>query len=147
MEKWDLYIEYARVLKMCKGTGVNPGHCWKFCGQERFDTPVFRDDPKCYEFAVAILKDRPVFVGDKVWLKELKIYSRATEYDHCGIINDNCCSWDEPKKTIKLNGVELPMPSGSGYTYIMIDGEYYWFNSHSDRFKVVEAIKNLLKGK
>ena len=147
MKKSDLYREWARVLDMCEGTKVNPDHCWKFCGQERFDTPVFRDDPKCYEFAVAILKDRPVFVGDKVWLKNVNGAYGYVGADWVDITEEHY-SWDEPKrKTIKLNGIELPMPSGSGYTYIMIDGEYYWFNSHSDRFKVVEAIKNLLKGK
>ena len=140
MKKSDLYREWARVLDMCEGTKVNPDYCWKSCGQ-------FSDDPKCYEFAVAILKDRPVFVGDKVWLKHVEKWSVVTSGTRAYTINDSCCSWDEPKKTIELNGVELPMPSGSGYTYIMIDGEHYWFKSHSDRLKVVEAIKNLLKGK
>ena len=70
MNQNDLYIEYARIIKMCKGTALEnkpwlgvkcKGVVIKRCH------PVFTAQPDSYEFAVAILEDRPVFVGDTLY--------------------------------------------------------------------------------
>lgn len=81
----DLYLEYARVIKMCEGTKLEdrPWVCvrwrWKM-SVEWFDFPghpnfsetnpsIFRKD---VDFAVAVLEGRPVFVGDRVYAKDAK---------------------------------------------------------------------------
>lgn len=78
----DLYLEYARVIQMCKGTELEdtPWACvrwrWKM-SVEWFDFPghpnfsetnpsIFRKD---VDFAVAVLEGRPVFVGDRIYAK------------------------------------------------------------------------------
>lgn len=79
----DLYLEYARVIEMCKGTELEdtPWACvrwrWKM-SVEWFDFPghpnfsetnpsIFRKD---VDFAVAVLEGRPVFVGDTIYGKD-----------------------------------------------------------------------------
>ena len=72
----DLYLEYPRVIRMCKGTALEDTP-WK-CVRAKIrgalftcDHPFFNGDPKGYTFAVGVLDNKPVFVGDS-------IYSKAT---------------------------------------------------------------------
>jgi len=119
----DLYREYARVIDMCEGTNVNPLKCIKLgesiCNLQEI---YFTDKPSVYSFAIAIIEDKPVFVGDELYDKDtgikvvienntihndkLLVSGVATFY-----ININLLSWNPPKpKTFNLNGVELPLP-------------------------------------
>lgn len=69
MKKSDLYREWARVLDMCEGTAVKPEKCFYVDGFKGCIAvcPQFNKDPNTYNFAVAILEDKPVFVGDTLY--------------------------------------------------------------------------------
>lgn len=153
MKKSDLYREWARVLDMCELTKVKPESCWKYAG---FKTdqhiPEFAEDYNKYEFAVAILEGKPVFVGDRIWLKSIGAYSivPAKEALHTGI-TDEYCSWVEPKKTFMIDGVELPSPRPyrvENGNFLIIAGtkhNYYAFDKIIDRNRVERAIVNILE--
>lgn len=71
MDKNDLYLNYAEIIKMCKGTALEdkPWVCVKFEGNGIWHGahPHFDNSPESYEFAIAILEDRAVFVGDSLY--------------------------------------------------------------------------------
>lgn len=68
--KADLYTQWARILRMCEGTDTLPKDCWfvplsncehpRKMGQE----PVLHGNPTNYHFAIAIVENKPVFIGD-----------------------------------------------------------------------------------
>lgn len=122
MKKSDLYREWGRVLDMCEGTNVDPRSCWEYGGiVSETHTPAFCEYPlEKYRFAVAILEDKPVFVGDtfyegggnKCTIKD-DMYLYVNE--HCLVQHvDNVAwhkfSWNPPKKTFMLNGWSVPCP-------------------------------------
>lgn len=164
MKKSDLYREWARVLDMCEGTNISPDDCWKFDGTLINDVPAFDDHPDYYSFAVAILDNKPVFVGDVIYAKtpkEIKydavekwiVADGYNDYPHSEI-DDRKFSWQPPKKTFSLNGEELPCPElEPNYNFcakLDIYGGYDHlftcrFRSHDDRNKVADAIIKLLK--
>ena len=148
----DLHDEYARVLRMCSGTGVRPGDCWKLDGARQLCRPAFASAPSSYTFALAIVyddvrkEDRPVFEGDVLYDtaggKWLARNGHQWNYEH-GL------SWNPPKKkTFPLNGEELPSPDMaprlSGYR-IAISHLHSWSNLQ-DAEKVQTAINKLLSG-
>ena len=110
MQQNDLYIKYARVIEMCKGTALEstPWLCVKYDGEVMFRHPAFDVTPKYYEFAIAILEDKPVFVGDTLYHKET-----GKKYIVSSITVFKFLTWQppKPKRTFMLNGVELPCPS------------------------------------
>ena len=63
----DLHEEYARVIRMCKGTKVGQQYCWKYNGEVIGREPFFCWLPARYSFAIAIVEDRPVFEGDVLY--------------------------------------------------------------------------------
>ena len=119
MKKSDLHREWARVLDMCEGTKVDPNVCWGFWGNRTDQgAPEFIQDPGGYEFAVAILEDKPVFVGDKVYgaVSGDAFIAESGGYrsKHNELIAYMCdffkFAWNPPKKTFMLNGVDVPCP-------------------------------------
>lgn len=76
----DLYLEYARVIKMCEGTDLEdtPWFCVKINGTEldpaRIIHPSFTREPNLYSFAVAVLEGKPVWIDSK-------IYAKSPNYD------------------------------------------------------------------
>lgn len=72
MKTSDLHRERIRVIEMCKDTNVSPLNCCK------------------YGFAVAIIENTPVFVGDKLYLKDNAGWGIVTE--HWTNINDDLYS-------------------------------------------------------
>lgn len=117
MKQTDLYREWARVLDMCEGNRVSPTDCWRIGGVKKFFYPEFTADPDTYQFAVAILEDKPVFFGDKIYSKFLgeefdwddRDHIRQITCENLPIKPDDVWSWTPPpKKTFMLNGVELP---------------------------------------
>lgn len=126
----DLHREWAKVLDMVEGTKADAGNCVKIDGLKnvsyfpRFDLGIDR-----YEFALAIIDDKPVFVGDEL------NYSNGTKFIATGIDDAKSmifsgvtayiiegCSWNAPKpKTFNLNGVEAIYPFGLSVHYY--DGE------------------------
>lgn len=165
MKTEDLYLEYARVIKMCEGTEVKPWECVKgkngyyFCD---FNThPGFTSNPDGYEFAVAILEDKPVFIGDTVYAKDGDKYT--AKQDSRGAfaqkLNDvlwvhidkdsGYLTWQppEPKRTFILNGIELPCPvdwtESSNGDIAVIDGDVFWFRNSIDRDLVRDTISRI----
>lgn len=107
----NLYLEYARVIKMCKGTELEdrPWECVKLDGKKDFylGHPDFTRDYMTREFAVAIMEGRPVFVGDEFYNQhgvKLKLISQSWDFSGC--------TWTKPtpKRTFELNGEVLPCP-------------------------------------
>ena len=145
MKKSDLYREWARVLDMCEGTNVDPGLCWVRGGIGRnvSGTPEFTENPEQYSFAVAILEDKPVFVGDKVFIKGGHWVTVESDTH----ISEEIMSWQPPKKTFTLNGEELPCPGHSfgGRYPVTIGAVSFWFSTEEDMKKVNYAIIKLLK--
>ena len=164
MNQKDLYIEYARVIEMCKGTALEntPWLCVKFKGTCIFDAhPRFDSDPELYKFAIAILEDRAVFVGDKIYAKTTKEIEYTVtekwavaygyrEYPHCEI-DDKKFSWQlpKPKRMFTLNGVELPCPvdwmESSNGNVAVIDGEIFWFKNKMDADLVRDTLSKIFR--
>lgn len=134
---------YIHVIEMCEkynkehGTDVKPWDCVKDCdGTEYYKHPTFAKDPKEYSFAILILEAKPVFIGNRIWLKNAQQYfivnkALATYYD----LADACCSWNPPKReTVTINGVELPRPlkelpyNSDNFTYGRPEGCFYFNN-------------------
>ena len=144
MKKSDLYREWARVLDMCEGLNIKQSIIWrcvKVEGMPLNEEPRFIFHSSRYSFAIAILEDKPVFVGDKVYSKfdgmELRV--DPSGFDWATV------SWNPPKKTFMLNGEELPCPDGNkgGYQISLLSGRHYFSNFH-DAQKVANAFDKLL---
>ena len=138
------YIEYARIINMCKGTRFE-NEPWKCIRGLTFDNhPMFRGTLDL-EFAVAILEDEPLFVGDKVYWKR---DGRDFNWDVWSIPVDKWDYWvtrNPPKRTFTLNGVELPRPSKTGKVSFGFVSELICFESYSDAEQVSSAIKRILE--
>lgn len=66
MKKVDLYLKYAEVIKMCRGTALEdtPWRMVKQYGEVAFNHPTFDSNIEDYEFAITVIEGRPVFKGD-----------------------------------------------------------------------------------
>ena len=145
MKKSDLHREWARVLDMCEVTGVDPNTCWNVIGYDRLNParrlPEFNCNPNNYEFAVAIIEGKPVFLGDKLYSKHSGRMIEVTNRH----IDINKYSFNPPKKTFMLNGEKLPCPDVNvGVVRLDIHGKAFWFKSVENRNKVKQAIHKLL---
>lgn len=121
----DLHREYARVLDMVEGTNVKPFECVKHVigttVGKFFGEPEFNQIPSDYQFAISIVEDKPVFIGDELYWKsgnnsKYKIKSITDDgwlvTDDNGIFHIMGASWNPPKpKTFNLNGVDITKPS------------------------------------
>ena len=144
MKKSDLYREWARVLDMCEGLNIKQSIIWrcvKVEGMPLNEEPRFIFHSSRYSFAIAILEDKPVFVGDKVYSKfdgmELRV--DPSGFDWATV------SWNPPKKTFMLNGEELPCPDADGRWGFKIGIDHHvCFKTSSDCLKVQQAIHKLL---
>jgi len=146
----ELVLEYwGRVYDMCDaynkqhGTSIKPQQCVKHCGGKwnLKEHPMF--DGHKYDLAVAIIEDKPVFVGDKIYHKSMKHSVTIIE----GAFYD-CRYWTltppKPKRTFELNGRQLPCPSKDDNYLLEILGGFYYFESIEDIDKVAKAINDLL---
>ena len=152
MNQNDLYIEYARVIKMCQGTALEdkPWLCVKFNGTGLFDThPGFTSDPELYEFAIAILEDMPVFPGDILYLKPSGLEYVADKYTTASAVDDMLWQPPKPKRTFELRGVELPCPvdweESSNGDVAVIDGEIFWFRNKMDADLVRDTLSKIFR--
>ncbi len=145
----DLYLEYARVIKMCEGTPVKPWRCVKYKGDLIFtEHPALLTsfDSRNYDFAVAIIEDTPVFVGDTVYYKHnyhpehivtMDGYLVGGEhgYYNWGAINKYDWTLKPPKKnnvaTIRVIGTE---------------NKSYFFTDKSQKERFEKAIESLFLG-
>lgn len=121
MERWKLFEEFARVMKMCANNpsqDVDTYQCVRFLnptGDYSFD-----DDektlvalrcataPEAIVFAIAIVESAPVFIGDVLFCEnqEVKISGGTIDTlyfnDNCSWVNTCRFSRKAPKKTIKI---------------------------------------------
>jgi hypothetical protein len=148
---------------MCEGTELadTPWVCVKVFGLKFTNHPKFCDAPEKYEFAVAALKGKPVFIGDTVYYKCDGEETTVMIVDNGGIIivrdsngegdrfHSDKFTWTPPapKRTFNLNGVELPCPVSklSEHTNLLNIGQYYFnFESTNDADRVKNAIVSIL---
>lgn len=89
----ELYREYARVIDLCEGTRVKPSECVKIQGVLIGGDPEFITHPECYTFALAIVEDKPVFVGDVLYNAHNEKVVITTSQG-----NFSNYTWNPPKK-------------------------------------------------
>jgi len=137
----DLHREFARVIDMCEGTGLNPIGGVKADGKKlsHVVSPCFISAPEDYTFAVGIVESKFVFPDDILYFGDSKLtVVGLTEYGelHCrdqltasiSCFDFNRLSWNPPKPTtVTICGHELPLPDGA---------EGYLFFGH--KFKKIE---------
>lgn len=151
MKKSDLYREWARVLDMCEGTGVDPNTCWKISGRIQNAAPYLTDNPEIYTLAVAILEGKPVFPGDRIWSIFSCRYVTVDKTD-IGIIDSKRYSWKEPKRVFTLNGRKMPCPircfnglDGSEIAYgFYVNDTIVQFKSEEDRNLATQVLIEIL---
>jgi hypothetical protein len=141
------YVEYARVINMCKGTKFEnePWKCVKVCGIPLSKHPFLAESTEGYSFAVAILEDEPLFVGDKVYWKH---NGSEFEWDKINLSLWGCSlniTRTPPKRTFTINDEELPCPSKTGKVSFGFASDLIGFDSYSDAEKVSSAIKRILE--
>jgi len=150
VKKSDLYREYARVIDMCEGTGLEQFDCMKYMGRIYRDhngsrNPSFDRPASEFSFALAIVEGKPVFEGDV-------LYCTA---EHCWICRQNGTSkfivgdkstggvgpnfdkatWTPPKpKTIT---VTIPYDAAKEFSV-----QTFWNNQFID---IQNAIKEAIK--
>lgn len=140
-----LHRELARVLGMCKGTKVRPTACWGVSGDRRDSgyMPTFGNAADLYEFAVAILEDKPVFPGDIIYNKNNGRGYIVKPHDPIVQIDYSIFTW---VKTFMLNDQELPCTVTDGkYAFQLGTFATYCFETQEDCNKVLNAINKLLQ--
>lgn len=151
MNQNDLYIEYARVIEMCKGTALEgkPWVCVKFEEDVLEGSPYFDCPPESYEFAIAILEDRAVFVGDTLYWKTTGEEYIVNSYNKCTSMPLGYMTWQppKPKRTFMLNGVELPCPvkkQKKESSILLLGGAVFYFESEEDTDSVCNSFLSIL---
>lgn len=114
----DLFEAAAKMMRMCDEAGICNTYKVKgiLCaGEWQMNLPI---NFNYYEFPIAIIEGRPVFVGDEVWftgsdiLSPMKIVvkeadSRNFLADSGVVYGRRSISWNPPKpKTVKI---EIPI--------------------------------------
>ena len=147
MNQNDLYIEYARVIEMCKGTALEdtPWVCVRFNGGEFYGHPRFDTLAKNYQFAPAILEDRPVFPGDILCFKPSGSEYVASKHTTASAVSDMTWQPPKPKRTFMINGVELPCPvKYPTNNFIRLGICLFSFNAEEDAELVLRELTKIL---
>jgi len=144
----EKYIEYARVIQMCKGTKFE-NEPWKCIRGGNYNRSPAFGGLIDLEFAVAILEDEPLFLNDTIYWKH---DGRGFDWTGGSISVDKWDNWvtrTPPKRTFTLNGVELPCPNdtpnGFELQIIGFNDNAYHFNNLNDIKKVENAINRILE--
>lgn len=145
----ELVLEFwGRLYDMCDdynkrhGTNIKPQDCVKHCGGKwNLKEPPMFDGHK-YDLAVAIIEDKPVFVGDKIYTKRTGQEITVTE----GFLSAVDYTLTRPhKRTFELNGKQLPCPETApcGFT-LSLFGHNFYYAEYEDVNKVERAIFDML---
>lgn len=147
-------VDMVKEYNAKHGCDVKPWECVKYEGNSslwRGDHPRFDGQHYSYTFALTILYDdklkkhRPVFVGDKLYVK-INGEETRMEVGGSSIVNSvitaagdrvlSYLSWNPPtpKRTFKLNDVELPCPEkrNEGGFNTFVCGESFLFDTLQD---------------
>jgi len=107
----DCFRELARVMDMCDGANVQLNDCIRVEGKtyEIDHTAPFFQYPDMWSFAIAIVEDKPVFIGDTIYnapgseMKVLRLHEakNALIGAHQGTAAEyieyiHACSWNPP---------------------------------------------------
>jgi len=152
MNTKGLYLKYAQIIKMCEGSKVDPWECVhikKYPENSEYikleNHPDFRILGRLYVFAVGIVEQKPVFVGDSLYFPNGAF---------CTICEDelpqtiSVLSWQPPK-------AQLPPPQKDWSPFNLdlntwrpdgrLSGMRYYFKSEADVIKATEMIRNMLQ--
>jgi len=136
----DLYREWAMVLDMCEAAGISTYGTWKFDGIVQANKPILSlAKLEEYEFAIAIVEGKPVFRGDKVYDTTTGVEFIAGEHPS----SMYRATWNPPRRTITINGEELPAPDGGNFTMNII---FHGWKRSEDRDAAQAAILRALDG-
>ena len=153
-----LHDEYARVIRMCKGTKVKPHECVRLFGKSVKSSStewLFSELPSAYTFALSIVEDLPAFEGDIFYHKFYgKCAASSPGRFKDAVISTlilsgfrrmpGIFSWTPPKKTtFPLDGENLPSPDGGSYSFYT-NGKYFNYSNVEDRDKVSKAIDKFI---
>ena len=103
----DLLIAAGESIKMQEKFGITDPVC-KFCGEQDVLSGRSFDCPQDYEFPLAVVEGKPVFVGDELYHSIVGKCRASTDCAEIGgmlIGEDNvrCFSWNPPKpKTVMV---------------------------------------------
>ena len=132
------------IVPMAEAAGIDPWECVRLHGYTGGTHPEFTHNPDYYTFALTVLEKRPVFVGDRLYGKNLPITVLANEHFNLGDY-----TWTPPtpkvtpkKRTFMLNGKELnsPVNKGKGDYLTRVAGNEFYFTNYDDR----NALDNIL---
>ena len=151
MNQNDLYLKYAEIIKMCQGTALEdtPWLGVRFNGSEFNGHPRFDTRAKNYQFAIAVLEDKPVFPGDILCFKPSGSEYVASKHTTASAVSDMTWQPPKPKRTFMLNGVELPCPvdwqESSNGDVAVIDGQVFWFKNKIDADLVHDTLSKIFR--
>ncbi len=151
--KSDLHRKYADALDLCDKHGIERSFAVRIDEVDFCQYPDFSRHFKAYSFPLAVVENKPVFKGDKLW--NIAVGFEFTVTDSPLTLLDKNCSWEKPKpKTFILNGDKHILPtrcSLSEYDPHKISsgifGIQYYFNDKEHYDNTRNAIVNLLDGK
>jgi hypothetical protein len=157
--------EVVRLKKLVEGTNVSLLDCFIHLDGNSSDVSIderikwFIVHPKQYKTAIAIVEDKPVFKGDRLWCKSLDIYITVESCNDvwCNYIEDNkhpgmipirFLSWNKPIETIRG---KLTIPKPINPTINVLYGSLIYAESPLHKYKwplpdlkkVEEALINL----
>lgn len=92
------------IVPMAEAAGIDPWECVRLHGQSGGTHPEFTHSPCYYTFALTVLEKRPVFVGDRLYGKNLPITVLANEHFNLG---DYTWTPPTPKVTPKKRRIVL----------------------------------------
>lgn len=173
MNRLDLMREYIKVVELCKDTALEstPWMCVRLNGNDIYAHPTFTNAPEGYAFAIAVVEDKPVFVGDKLWVyvncreREVKVHQYFRNSERVMAVDESTgnlyyllprrLTWNSKSpRVFSLNGEELPcpkIPQDYGTTKpskdnrLKLDDVIFYFNSIEDKIAVTSAIINMLR--
>lgn len=144
---WGPHFEMVKEYNAKHDTDIGPWECVKYINDVLCGDPQFPADLENYTFALAILYDdkrkehRPVFVNDRLWLKNAETYLEVTG---CVQITEEYYAWNPPapKRMFKINDVELnsPVQKDKGDYVTRVCGNEFYFTNYDDR----NALDNIL---
>ena len=158
----ELYLKYAKVIEMCKGTKLEstPWVCVKYLDGTIKDHPLFRNtNERDFKFAIAIVEDKPVFVGGKVFIKDTRYpninWENFKHWENGIKALSKDWTWQEPKKKFKLKGYEFPCPKEVSEFWaleslnriVIIDNNnIFLFDTEEDAKLVKDTLIKIFKG-
>ncbi len=137
------------IVPMAEAAGIDPWECVRIYGAQSAAHPSFSTYPYNYTFAITIIEERAVFVGDEVYGK---VSGDEFDWDNWNDIDINGMSqyytWTPPtkKRTFTLGDKELPCPIVKNPTdnFLHIGTVQFQFNNREEMLQVRDELTNIL---